>query len=523
MNWDLARLWHHLARSEPQRPALIHGEKTLTWEQFDAAAAGGAEILRRGGVRPGDVVVLCLPNVIEYLVVVAAVLRCGAVPCGINYRYRLGELATLLRHLDPAVVCYTPGRCADMRQLRDRLPAVKRWYPVGDGTGRTGLSVHQMSAADGDTARVDSSPDDVLIKCTGGTTGVPIAVRWRVADVLTQLNDHNPWHRHDLAGSTVTAPEDPIRLLVASPLMHGSGLNRAFGALCAGGTVITMPPRGFNAADLLDAAERHRAGSLAIVGDAHALPIADTLDARLRRWQLPDLDTVTSSGAAWTRDVKQRLLVQLPHLRLLESFGATEATGLGFSVATAGRIPPTGEFELGRHAIVVTGRRSTRPGQTGTIGVRWPHPIGVHPDGQIPADRFIDYHGGRYLLSGDHVRLLDQARFQMLGRAADCINTGGEKVYAPEVAELLLSHPGVRDAVVVGIPDARLGHTIAAVLAMAPGTAPDTIRSYAREHLAGYKVPTVIVFVPAVPRTAAGKPDLISAAALAVRHAGVAA
>lgn len=520
---DLARLWHHLAVDRPQRTALIHDGIRLSWAQFDAAAAGGAEILGRDGIRPGHVIAVCLPNIAEYLVVVAAVLRCGAIPCGINHRYTTGELASLLGHVEPAAVCYAPHRSADVRDLADQLPAVKRWYPVGPGTGHRGLSLHRMMATPADATRLDSDPHDVLLKCTGGTTGAPVAVRWSVGDVLTQLNTHNPWHRHDLTTSKITAPRrHPVTLLLASPLMHGSGLTRAFGALCAGGTVITLAPGGFNAARLLDAAHRHQVRSIAIVGDAHALPLTETLDAHPRRWPLPALQTITSSGATWSHDIKKRLLAHLPHLRLLESFGATEATGLGFSVATIDRIPPTGEFELGRHATVLTGQHRTQPGHTGAIGVSWPHPVGVHPDGDLPADRFREHAGQRYLMSGDQVHLHDTHRFTVLGRGVECINTGGEKVWAPEVADVLRHHPGVRDALVVAVPDPRLGHAVAALVELHPGTTPPQVQAHARQRLAGYKVPTTVVAVAALPRTAAGKPDLATARVLAEQHTGAA-
>src|SRR6185312_8658379 len=97
------------------------------------------------------------------------------------------------------------------------------------------------------------------------------------------------------------------------------------------------------------------------------------------------------------------------------------------------------------------------------IGVSWPHPAGLHPDGAVPADRFLDHDGARYLLSGDHVELLDRGRFVLLGRAVDVINTGGEKVYAPQVAAALRSHPSVRDAAVVAVAHPRLGQQVAAV------------------------------------------------------------
>ncbi|WP_199515937.1 AMP-binding protein [Nucisporomicrobium flavum] len=497
-----------MAANQPQRPALIHGGRSLTWGQFDAAAAGFAATLREAGVRRGDVVAMCLPNVLEYLVLFAGALRCGASPCGVNYRYLPHELSTLLGRLHPAVVCHMAGSGAE--RLAVQLPGVRLWHAVEPAAAGP---FDPLLQSGGDREPIQSRPDDVLLKCTGGTTGAPVALRWRVGDILEQLNRHNPWHQHDLT-TPVLVPSvgDRPRLLVASPLMHGSGLNRALGALCAAGTVITLPISSFDPALLLDIAAKRRATALAIVGDAHATTLAEALDAEPHRWRLPALSTITSSGAAWTQPVKQRLLTHLPHVRLSESLGATEATGLGFSTATMDTVPATGEFMLGHAARIFTDDRvPAEPGETGSIGVSTPHPVGLHPAGTLPDERFVSHDGRRYLMSGDRVLAIDENRFKLLGRSDDCINTGGEKVFAPEVTDALLRYPGVRDAAVLGVPHPRLGCTVTALVQLRPGTTVSDVAAHARHELAGFKVPAIVLAVPEIPRTPAGKPDLTAA------------
>ncbi|WP_045740322.1 AMP-binding protein [Actinoplanes rectilineatus] len=517
MSWDLARLWSAVATDQPQRLALIHGDRSLTWGQFDAAAASFAATLREAGVRRGDVVAMCLPNVLEYLVLFAGALRCGASPCGVNYRYLPHELSALLARLRPAVVCHLAGSDAEHLAVA-QLPEVRLWHAVRPVTAG---SLDPLLESGGDSEPIQSHPDDVLLKCTGGTTGAPVAVRWRVGDVLEQLNRHNPWHRHDLTTPTLVPATvgDRPRLLVASPLMHGSGLNRALGALCAAGTVITLPRSSFDPAQLLDIAAKRRATALAIVGDAHATALADALDAEPHRWRLPALATITSSGAAWTQPVKQRLLTHLPHVRLSESLGATEATGLGFSTATTDAVPATGEFTLGHTARIFTDDGvPAKPGETGSIGVSAPHPAGLHLAGALPDERFVSHDGRRYLMSGDRVLAIDENRFRLLGRPDDCINTGGEKVFAPEVTDALLRHPGVRDAVVLGVPHPRLGSAVTALVQLRPGITVSDVAAHARHELAGFKVPAIVLAVPEIPRTTAGKPDLTAARSAVPAH-----
>lgn len=416
MTWDLARLWHALAEQQPHLPALIHGTRTLTWRQFDDAASSFADALRRDGVRRGDVVALCLSNVSEYLICMAGAMRCGAVPCGINHSSRPEELAALLHRIQPAVVCYDIAHVVDIAQAGCQLPGVQGWYAIDGHTIDVGCA---RLVLDGhpSLSRFDSGPDDVLLQCTSGTSGTPATVCWRISDLLTQVNIHNAWRRHGLRGHGTSghALQRPSRVLLASPLVLACGLIPALGALSAGGTVITLPGSGFDAPLLLDTLVREQATKLVITGDDHCQPLVEALDAEPRRWDLQRLTMITSSGRAWSHGVKRRVLDHQPHLRLLESLGATEAPALGFSVAMTGSVPPTGEFTLGRHARVFSESRLARPGEIGAVGVSWPRPAGLHPAGQLPAGRFVHHGGTQYLLSGDQVRLIEPRRFLLLG------------------------------------------------------------------------------------------------------------
>ncbi|MGW6145428.1 AMP-binding protein, partial [Streptomyces sp. NPDC055140] len=509
-----ASLWRRIAADHPERPALIHGGSTLSWQQFDAQAATLAAHLRSRGLGRGDVAALALPNRPEHLVCLAACLRIGVVPANVNYRYRPRELEGVLAMLAPGVVFVAAEQLTEMHSVRAGLPGCRTWIATGhqDPPAWT-ESLEQILRAKGDRTPDDPfspSPDDTIIKCTGGTTGEPAAIRWRVGDLARNLNDHNPWLRRSSLENAGPIPVADARLVVASPLMHGSGQTRALGALCAGGTVITVPQPGPSA--IWDAVTQHRADTLAIVGDPLARPLATALHRRTSRWDLSHLTTITSSGAAWSQQVKRSLLDVLPHVQLIETLGATEATGIGSSIATADFVPATGSFELGAHAVVLRpdGNRAT-VGQDGLLAVAAPHPVGVHPEGGLPAKRFRVSAGTTYLLSGDHARLTAERRILLLGRDSECVNLGGEKVYLPEIARVLLAHPDVQDAAVIPLAHPVRGHTLGALLHLSVGVEVENVRRYAREQLADFKVPRTIVRVDTIPRTAAGKLDTAAA------------
>lgn len=512
---DFASLWRRIATDHPERPALIHGGSTVTWQQFDAQAAALAAHLRGRGLRRGDVAALALPNRPEHLVCLAACLRIGVVPANVNYRYRARELDGVLALLAPGVVFLAPEQLTEMSSARSALPGCRMWIATGQQDSPAWAeSLEQILSAPGSAGsddRCDTSPDDVFIKCTGGTTGEPVAIRWRVGDLARNLNAHNPWLRRSSVGTAGPISVADARLVVASPLMHGSGQTRALGALCAGGTVITVPQPGPSA--IWDAVAQHRADTLAIVGDPLARPLATALHRRPGRWDLSQLTTITSSGAAWSQQVKRSLLTGLPHVRLIETLGATEATGIGSSVATADFVPATGHFDLGAQAVVLrTDGTPAAVGHDGLLAVASPHPLGVHPTGYLSAERFrVSSSGTTYLLSGDHARLVAERRIVLLGRDSECVSLGGEKVYLPEITRVLLTHPDVQDAAVIPLPHPVRGHTLGALLHLTLGAEVEDIRRYARGQLADFKVPRTIVRVDAVPRTEAGKLDATTA------------
>jgi acyl-CoA synthetase (AMP-forming)/AMP-acid ligase II len=136
-------------------------------------------------------------------------------------------------------------------------------------------------------------------------------------------------------------------------------------------------------------------------------------------------------------------------------------------------------------------------------------PLGYHKDLEKTAATFVEVDGVRWAIPGDRAVLEADGTITVLGRGSQSINTGGEKVFPEEVESVLKSHPDVFDAIVVGVPDARWGEQVAALVAPRDGRTPtlDELAAHTRLALAGYKVPRRLVLVDEVRRTPAGKPD----------------
>jgi len=352
---------------------------------------------------------------------------------------------------------------------------------------------------------------------------------WRQADILSLLNSQNaaplPDHGDTAAIERhLREKSRELRALTASPLMHGAGLFFTIAALSAGSTIVTLTGTSFSAEELLDTAERERVASLAIVGDAFARPLLAALDAEPGRWDLSSLRLVFSSGVMWSSEVKSGLLKHLPRVRLLDGLGSSEASAVASTVSTAGNVADTATFRPSdRAAILLDDGTLAEPGdgRVGRLAVTGWIPVGYLNDPEKSARTFVEAAGRRWSVPGDLATLEADGTIRLLGRGSGVINTGGEKVFAEEVEEVLKKHPAVADAAVVGVPDDRLGRKVVA-LVEADGEEPsiEELRAHARSMLAGYKVPREIGFVETVGRGANGKLDHRALTALAEERWG---
>ncbi|MGH9193996.1 MAG: AMP-binding enzyme, partial [Acidimicrobiales bacterium] len=308
------------------------------------------------------------------------------------------------------------------------------------------------------------------------------------------------------------------RTLPAAPFMHGAAHWNAISAFVSGGTVVVPDrPTRFEPADVLATCERERVTALQIVGDPFARPLLDEMDAR--PYDLSHLRFLLSGGAVLSGPVKARLLERIPALRIVDVLGSSE-TG---RQAVAGAEPT---FRPGDHAVVLSEdrRRRLTPGdqEIGWLAQAGRVPLGYLGDAAKTAATFPVIDGVRHAVAGDRVRLLADGTIELLGRDSVTINTGGEKVFAEEVEQVLTAHPGVADAIVTSRRSERWGQEIVAIVALRSGAeVPELegeLRDHCRRSLAGYKVPKAFCWVERVVRSPAGKPDYAWARSIADRQ-----
>ena len=196
------------------------------------------------------------------------------------------------------------------------------------------------------------------------------------------------------------------------------------------------------------------------------------------------------------------------------------------SESTGAAAERTAKFKLGDFATVLDDAgKPVVPGSgvIGRIAVRGNLPVGYYKDEEKTARTFIVYDGVRWSIPGDYATVEADGSIALLGRGSVCINTGGEKVFPEEVEEALKSHPEVRDAVCVGVPDTRFGEAITAMVEPADGQSPAEAEliSWVKERLAHYKAPKRVLQVDTVGRSPSGKVDYKGLKQLALRRLGL--
>ena len=447
-------------------------------------------------------------------------------PFNVNYRYGPSEVRYLLDNGDAEAVVFEAGFAPILDPIREEMPGVKSWIAIGrDGVDAPVWAEDFAALAQRKPAtRPVVAPwgrhnEDLLLIFTGGTTGMPKAVMWQQGDLQAKGNyganplfGTGPMANPQEAGPRAAAAPIKPRSLIAPPLMHATGLIGAFTAIGAGGAVILLPQGQFDAEQVWDAVEHWRATRVTIVGQPFAQPLLEALDANPGRWDVSSLFIIASSGAMWNRENKLGLIGHIPQVQLIDSYSSSEAFGMGLSTTSAAGEQATATFELGADCAIFTeeGRRvEAGSGASGRLAVGGPIPLGYYKDAAKTEATFPTYEGRRWSMPGDWASIDADGTVRILGRGSQCINTGGEKVFPEEVEEALKRHPAVRDAAVTGVPDARFGERIVALVEPHAGHAPDemTLRDHVKSQLASYKAPRHVLVVATIARAPNGKLD----------------
>lgn len=335
---------------------------------------------------------------------------------------------------------------------------------------------------------------------TGGTTGKPKGVVWRQSDLLHSLVvpifqplgvTELPTTLDEAVAIAVEAHREgsaPTTMPVV-PLMHATGLFNTMGALMVGGRAVTARQGGLDPEHVWRTVAEQRVATVIVAGNAVCRPLVDEL-VRAEQAGTPhalrSVRRVLSSGTALS-DVLKRRLHERAEITVIDAIASSEGGPFAFAITSSLRDLPARFFPVPATRVIGDNDRFVEPGSDdiGRLAYCGPMPLGYYKDTEKSATTFRTIDGVRYAIPGDLARLEADGAIRFLGRGSGVINTGGEKVHPQEVENALLSHPGVTDCVVVGVPDETWGERVAAVVAVRADTTVtgEELRDWARQSL----------------------------------------
>jgi fatty-acyl-CoA synthase len=457
------------------------------------------------GVRKGDRVAVLAANSVEYLDVWFALGKQGAVLQNLNWRLAVPELERVLLDAEPAILIYSSEFSEQVDALRGRVPSVRHWVAF-DLPGRPDDVLFASRDAHPDTPLpdVDLAWKDPWVLCyTGGTTGLPKgAVLTHGSMAANSINTVMSW------GVT---PGDVVPLI--SPLFHTGGLNVfTLPLVHIGGT--TVVTRGWNTEQMYDLIERR------VITLFFAVPTMFVMMQSDPKWETTDfthLKYVINGGAPCPLPIFEKWWAK--GVPFKTGYGLTEAGPNTFWLPEADVKRKPGSvghplFHVDVQIVDPGSEKPCGPDEVGELLIRGPHVCdGYWRNPEATQATFrpttADPAGPIWLHTGDLARCDAEGYYYIVGRCKDMIISGGENVYPAEVESVMHAHPAVESAALFGVPNEKWGEVGRAAVVRKPGSQLEEaeLLGFLRERLARYKVPKSVVFVDALPVTAAGKVD----------------
>ena len=492
---NLKLLLEETVRKYPDRTFTVMGEQRLTFKEVDTAANRVANELIKMGVRNEDRVVMLAPNRTEFVTVFFGIAKTGATAVPMDIRYKLEEMANLFANCAPRVVIGESDCIAPVVNNLSRFPHIKHIIDL-DGKFQGKHTTYQdvMANSPAVPVKVEINPDDIgLISYSGGPTnhpkGVEITHRCLVAEAEMSVRGFDQ-------------TEKDVVMLFALPMYHNFALASAFlGSVKAGSTIVMVPGTGVSITTLMEVIERERGTML--FGVPYIYALANNVAEREGiKSDLRSLRICASGGAVLRVEVVHDFM-KYYGIRLGDVWGLTE------SVSHVTCSPLSGTDKIGSIGKPLPGfevkifddnDRELPLDEVGEIVVRGPVMKGYYNN---PQDTAKALRNG-WLHTGDLGSIDIDGYVFFHGVKKEMMVLKGQNVYPDDIEETLLTHPGVAEAKVIGIPDKLRGEVVGAAIRSKPGVTVTEaeVKRFCQERVADYKVPRQVVIVDSIPRAA---------------------
>ena len=529
MEFNAADIFEGVVDRVPDREAIVHGSTRLTYKELDARSNKAANALKKLGIKKGSHVGIYAFNCVEWLEIMLGAYKLCAIPININYRYVEEELKYLIENADMEAIFYHKQFSRKLENIKGQLPLLKSFICINDHSDNENVIEESFDFEsliineDESRLKVQRSGDDQYILYTGGTTGMPKGVVWRMEDVLMTLGGGID----AVTGEKYKTPEefadkcyqDQTIALALAPFMHGGAQWQSFNAFFSGWKLIINDQISFDADYIWEVVAKEKVMNLTIMGDAMGRPLCDALPKAIEKGlDLSSLFVLSSTASVFSATIKDTILEFLPNLFLIDAVGSSETGATGVNIHTKdGKLKDSGggpKFTKPEFSEILNldTKEIIPPSDTQTIGylARKGHvPLAYYKDEEKSKKTFIEVNGERYSIPGDMAKYEADGQMTLLGRGSVSINSGGEKIFPEEVEMALKAHPNIFDCLVVGVKDDRWGQKVVAVIQRREDIemSLEEIKEVASKYIASYKMPKAIVFSELIERAPSGKPN----------------
>jgi fatty-acyl-CoA synthase len=482
-----------------RRAVTFEDGRSWSYQDLHQISNRYANALAKFGVEPGARVGIVMQNSLEYVALYLAITKLGAIAVRINFRLVTEELDYILRDSSPVVLCLDHSMVDKIAPLASSLPIQHFFVLAPSNAPRPSWAESWQILDQGSESDLDyrpNEPDPAMLMYTSGTTGRPKGALWTQGNLL--------WFsaiqvmRWQLSGDTVS--------LMTGPMYHvGAMEDIGLPTLMMGGQVVILRSGQFDIGRVLSMIKRHH------VTDAILFPfmIYDLLQIEnLHPDDLVPLRHIYSGGDPLLPWAIERLQTHFPHIKLTQVYGLTEGTPIVTSLDSPydiGHADSVGTpLPLCEVRVAGDDSQQLQAGETGEIWSR--SPVIAREYWNNPKATEETFQDG-WCHTGDLGTMDKDGLLHVVGRKKDMIRSGGENIYPVEIEDVLMRHPAIREAAVIGVPDSQYLEIVCAVVVLRESTSlsEEEVIAYCREHLAGYKRPRRVKFVPELPRTPSGK------------------
>jgi acyl-CoA synthetase (AMP-forming)/AMP-acid ligase II len=485
------------ARERPHAAAIVYEERTTTYAALDKAANRTANALISDGIRPQMRVAHLDKSSDLFFELLFGVAKANAVMVSVNWRLAPPEILHIVNDAEADILFVGEEYLSVVDKIRGEFKNVRKIVTLGGAHPVwENFAAWRDRAPDTDPNLVVGSTDTAVQFYTSGTTGLP-----KGAELI---NSNFAWMLPLWTEAWLLGPG--VANLVCLPMFHIGGAGWGIAGLFSGATNYVV--REFVPVQILQLIEQQRLEVLLLVP---AMILFLVQAPQIRETNLSSIRLIVYGAAPMPADLLKQAMA-IFRCGFQQVYGLTETTGAitllppeDHDPSDAKKLLSCGFANKGtRLRIVSEGGKDLPPGEVGEIAVCSPQVMAGYWRLPEATERAIQ---GEWFFTGDAGYLDEKGYLYIFDRVKDMIVSGGENIYPAEVESALFGHPGVADVAVIGVPDERWGEAVKAVVVRKTGAdvTPGDLISWARERIAGYKLPKSVDFVDTLPRNPTGK------------------